>query len=678
MADNVKSVSVKIGADVSGFTKSLNGLNKEINNTQKLATALQKGLELEFDESRFVQAQKQVQAALAATEQKAQAIRDELKFLEDTGAVDTAGYQKVQLELAKTETTALKLKQQLEAINQTGLKNTQQDTEKLAERLEKGAGYVKNMTSDFSDLSKKLKDSSTYGKEFSDTQAQAKQKLEDVNGEIYAMRIELEKAKSAGLPDEEYQKLANEINEAEKQAKELEQTIENTSKLDIDRLSQQFTNIGNKIEGVGRSLTGISTAAGAAAVGILAAGKSAAASGAEIDDLAQRSQISAEKIQELSYIAMQTGVEQNQLQKAIIKTRAVFADFATGTENTATKALERLNIDISKFENSEDAFDGIISALSQMDDLTEQAAIANEIFGDRLANNLIPYINAGDEAIAQFKEEFAAIPSLTNEQIAALAGLDDQFNRLTTTLEYQKMELGVALIPVWESLIEILDEKIIPAVEKAISWFEGLSTGQKQAMLAALALVAALAPTLIMIGKVSQGVGTLIKLFGSMTKATAATTFGIAALGGALALGLDLIVDWQNMSTVEKILKTLAVAALTAAAAVAVFHASWSMGIAVGAIAAGIVAAVAAINAAKKELLPEEDDIDVDNISGNFSDSGYNFSSSGTSGVSKEYYDNSSTQINITMNATGNLDYDVKELADAVNKQLVNKKLSYR
>ena len=566
MADNIKSVSIKIGADTSDFLKSLKSLNSEINTTSKTATALQKGLELEFDESRFVQAQKQVQAALSATETKAQAIRDELKFLEDSGKVDTAGYVKLQTELAKTETKALELKEQLDKID----------------------------------------------------------------------------------------------------------------KLKLENVSKSFTDFGSKVEGVGRSLTGISTAAGAAAVGILAAGKSAAASGAEIDDLAQRSQISAEKIQELSYIAMQTGVEQDQLQKAIIKTRAVFADFASGTENTATKALERLNIDINSFENSEDAFDGIISALSQMDDLTEQAAIANEIFGDRLANNLIPYINAGDEAIAQFKAEFAEIPSLTNEQIAALAGLDDQFNRLTTTLEYQKMELGVALLPLWESLIELLDEKIMPAIEEAIAWFEGLSTGQQQALLAALGLVAGLAPLLIVIGKVSQGVGALIKLFGSMTAASAATTAGIAALIGALGLGLNLIIDWQNMSTVEKILKSLALAALTAAAAVAVFHTSWSVGLAVGAIAAGITAAVAAVNAAKKELLPDEPDIDVGNIESGFSSGAYDYTKVPGTVASNDYYDNSNTEINVTLNATGNLEYDVKELAEAVNKELVNKKLSYR
>ena len=354
------------------------------------------------------------------------------------------------------------------------------------------------------------------------------------------------------------------------------------------------------------------------------------------------------------------------------------ADFALGTENTATKALQKLNIDISNFENSEEAFDGIIQALQGIDDLTLQAAVANEIFGDRLANNLIPYINAGDEAIQQFKSEFAEMSSLTDEEIAALAGLDDSFNRLTETLEYQKMQLGVALMPVWESLIELAEEKLIPIIEEVIDWFDGLSTEQQQTLLTVLALIAGLAPLLIIIGKVSQGIGALVQLFGNLKKTSLATMGGIMALVGALALGLDLIINWQDMSTVEKILKSLALAALTAAAAVAVFHSTWSMGIAVGAITAGIVAAIAAINAAKDKILPEEEDIDLENLDKNFNDDGYNFSSESGYGTGNSYSDNSTTQINITMNAIGDLNYDANALAEAVNKALVNKKLTYR
>ena len=72
-------------------------------------------------------------------------------------------------------------------------------------------------------------------------------------------------------------------------------------------------------------------------------------------------------------------------------------------------------------------------------------------------------------------------------------------------------------------------------------------------------------------------------------------------------IGLNLIADWKKMSTVEKILKSLAVAALVAAAAMTVFHASWSVGVAVGAIAAGVVAGIAAIKAASKEIGVEDE-----------------------------------------------------------------------
>jgi hypothetical protein len=120
-----------------------------------------------------------------------------------------------------------------------------------------------------------------------------------------------------------------------------------------------------------------------------------------------------------------------------------------------------------------------------------------------------------------------------------------------------------------------------------------------------LGVIAVAAPLLILIGKISTGIGGLIKLFGNMNKQALITAAGVGALGAALALGLNLITDWKNMSTIEKILKTLAVAALVAAGAVAVFHASWSLGIAIGAIAAGIVAAIGAVKAAEKDLTGE-------------------------------------------------------------------------
>ncbi len=127
------------------------------------------------------------------------------------------------------------------------------------------------------------------------------------------------------------------------------------------------------------------------------------------------------------------------------------------------------------------------------------------------------------------------------------------------------------------------------------------------------------------------------------------------------------------MSTVEKILKGLALAALVAAAAVTVFHASWSLGIAIGAIAAGVVAGLAAINAAQKKIMPEEDGFSADNISGK-TGSGYNpdqYDYSGFSGGGNRYsdYSQSNSQINITVNVT-EPGATAEEIAAAVSREI--------
>ena len=59
MASNsIKGLTVKIGADTSDFIKGLKSVDREINQTQKTANALQKGLKLDYNEKNFIQAQK--------------------------------------------------------------------------------------------------------------------------------------------------------------------------------------------------------------------------------------------------------------------------------------------------------------------------------------------------------------------------------------------------------------------------------------------------------------------------------------------------------------------------------------------------------------------------------------------------------------------------------------------
>ena len=101
-----------------------------------------------------------------------------------------------------------------------------------------------------------------------------------------------------------------------------------------------------------------------------------------------------------------------------------------------------------------------------------------------------------------------------------------------------------------------------------------------------------------------------LKLLTKQFNLTQTAAAGMAIMGFMIAANAakELFANWDDMSGLERaieIFKILAGAAFVAATAIAVFHTSWSVGIAAGGIAAGIAVAYGAIesvNAKSKEL----------------------------------------------------------------------------
>ncbi len=486
------SFTIKIGADTKTFMESMKGMNREINQTQKSANDLEKSLDFKYDEARAVQAMGQFQRAIELCDEKAEALRAQLKHMDESGKFDKSDYAKLQLELARVETQGAK----------------------AAEQLEK----VKNIK--------------------------------------------------------------------------------------IEQLNEKFEKVGDSIEKAGQKVSVFSAAAAAAIAGAAAIGKSAAATGAEIDDMTQQFDVSAETVQRWNYLALQSGVDATAFSRALIRARAAMADLSTGTANAATETLTALGISARQFGSDEEMFDGIVKALAEVEDGTLQTAYANELFGDKIATQLLPYINAGAADLAKWNAEFEAMPSLTGEEAAALAELDDTFNRLSVTMQYATAQLGEAFAPIIERVVAFIEESVVPALEELAAWFESLSPGMQDTILAMLGITAVAGPLLILIGKMVPGLKAVTGLFSNLRKVQLATAAGFAAIAGAAFLAFNAVANWSKMSTLGKILSTLAIAALTAAAAVTVFHASWSLGAVIGVIAAGVTAGIATIKAASEDIMP--------------------------------------------------------------------------
>lgn len=558
-----KSVTIKIGADTKTFMDSMRGLDREIRQTQKSATDLEKSLDFKYDENRAVQAMGQFQKAIELCEQKAQALRAQLKHMEESGKFDPADYAKLQLELAKVETQSVKAAEGIEKLN--------------------------------------------------------------------------------NVP--------------------------------IEQLNQKIDKVGESLTKAGQKVSVLSAGAAGLIAGAAAIGKSAAETGAEIDDMTQQFDVSAETIQRWNYLALQAGVDSTAFTRALIRARAAMADLSTGTSNAATQALDALGISARQFGSDEEMFDGILKALSEVEDSTLQTAYANEIFGDRIATQLLPYINAGADDLAKWNEEFEAMPSLTGNEAAALAELDDTFNRLNTTMQYATAQLGEALAPIIERVVEFIEESVVPAIEELANWFENLSPGMQDTILAILGIIAVAGPLLILIGKLIPGLKALATMGKLLDRTWSRATVGIAAAGAALALIFGIIQNWEKMGTGAKVIAiigTLTAAALGAAVALGAFHSAWSLGLAVTGIVAGIAMAVAAINSVKDEIeVPDNlPDYDADEVANGVMNGDYSLPEYTSSGGGSSYTDNTyADQYNVTVNVTSP-GATAEEIAAAVGREI--------
>ena len=557
------SFTIKIGADTGTFMESMKGMNREINKTQKSANDLEKSLEFKYDETRAVQAMGQFQRAIELCDEKAAALRAQLKHMDESGKFDKSDYAKLQLELARVETQGAK----------------------AAERLEK----VKNIK--------------------------------------------------------------------------------------IEQLNEKFEKVGDSIEKAGQKVSVFSAAAVAAIAGAAAIGKSAAATGAEIDDMTQQFDVSAETIQRWNYLALQAGVDSTAFTKALIRARAAMADLSTGTSNAATETLTKLGISARQFGSDEEMFDGIVKALSEVKDGTLQTAYANELFGDKIATQLLPYINAGAADLAKWNAEFEAMPSLTGEEAAELAELDDTFNRLSVTMQYATAQLGEAFAPVIERVVAFIEESVVPALEELAAWFESLSPGMQDTILAMLGIVAVAGPLLILIGKMVPGLKAVIPLFSKLNSTIGRGMIVAATFAAVIGTVFSIITNWNNMNGIQRTIAMIGVltaALLGAAIAFGAFHSAWSLGLAVAGIVAGITAAVAAVNAAKDEIdvpddLPDYDGAEVANgvMNGDYALPEYTSSGGGASYTDNTYAD----QYNVTVNVTSP-GATAEEIAAAVGREI--------
>lgn len=421
------------------------------------------------------------------------------------------------------------------------------DTKEFQKGLKSMDREIKKTNQEVDTLAKSL-ELNYDSKRFESAQAKAQEVISFTNDKAKALKERLAfLEQSEGVDSDSYRKLQNELVMTEAKAVLLTKKFEELKAIRIEELAGKFDKVGNSIGAAAKAITPFSAAAAGILGSFAAIGLSAVKAGDDIATTASQLNLTAESMQKWQYIAMQTDVSNSELETAFRKTQSALADLATGAGGKTAEALQRLGISMGDASKGmESNIDVIIDRLSSIEDPVLQAAYANELFGERMGSKLIPLLKSGSDGLAQLKNEFESVGYMSNEQVQKLAEFDNVMNRIKKTLANFKNEIGIALLPVMQTIADIVENRVIPAVQKMTNWINALSDRQKNMLIGTLAVIAALTPILIVLSKLSLGVGSVIRSFGSMQKVmTLIATHPIIAIIGVV-VGLMAILYKTN------------------------------------------------------------------------------------------------------------------------------------
>lgn len=316
---------------------------------------------------------------------------------------------------------------------------------------------------------------------------------------------------------------------------------------------KSMTNVQNRMQTVGKSMqnvgmgmtkwvTGPMVAVGAALTGLAV---KTAEYGDHLAKTSLKLGISTDALQEMEYWASQNGLASDALERAIGRLNQRIGRAADGNDKYAD-AFEALGVQITnangQVRETEEVMEDTIRALRAIEEPSLRSARAAEIFGTRMARDLMPALDASamslDEATDRIDELGIRMGEDAIENSVKFTDAMDDLKRSFTALF---REIGEQVIPIFvDTLIPLMQEELIPLIRsvtervaKLLEWFGNLSPGMQKTILVVGGLVAALGPALIIIGKVVAAVSALAPAFTAIIGV--AKVVGVAI--GALVLG---------------------------------------------------------------------------------------------------------------------------------------------
>jgi hypothetical protein len=322
-----------------------------------------------------------------------------------------------------------------------------------------------------------------------------------------------------------------------------------------DRLSAGLRRAQRRLRAFGAGVRQVGlrlVAAGAAALAPLAATvRVFTKAGDELEKMSRRTGFTVEALSELGFAAEQSGADMETLEKGVRTMQRAINDLGRGL-STQTDAFGNLGLTMADLEglSPEEQFKLIAERLSQVEDASKRAAIAQQIFG-RAGTRLLPLMEDGARGIEALQAEARRLGLTISKQTAKdAARLTDAFNIVRRVLRITAITIGSALAPALEGL----SKRITRIAVVTNDWIKRnrqlVVTAAKIALgvvavgsaLVALGLVLALVSAAgTAIGLVTAALGALLSPIGLVVAAVVGATVAFLRFSGAGAAALDFL-----------------------------------------------------------------------------------------------------------------------------------------
>lgn len=325
--------------------------------------------------------------------------------------------------------------------------------------------------------------------------------------------------------------------------------------------SQTLQRTGQSMQQAGATMTKFVTGPVAAVgAGVLGLATKAGNYADELLDLSDATGLSTDTLQEYREVATAAGVEQDVVASSAERLMRDMGNLADGSSETA-QTIEGLGVATStadgEMRDMDDLMPEIIEGLQGIDNDTERAAAATNVFGRR-ASELAPVLGMTAEETEKLKQEAHDTGTVMDEDaLQAANSFRETLDRLTRQVKTAFMAVGADLAPILEDhLVPIVTDTLIPALQSGIEiignvveWFSNLQSTTQSLILQITGLVTALGPVLVVGGKVLPVIGSLVSILGAKAAAIAALPIGtlIAGFTAIVAAGVLIMENWESI-----------------------------------------------------------------------------------------------------------------------------------